>query len=299
MAKASIPSNSLASLYTIVQDAADRQVLSADVTLTFDGWDECNAVISEDRITRRIARAGAGVVFLVGVQTNQFPRALDMARAFRARGLNVAIGGFHVSGYLTMLPELSRDLQEAIDLSASPCLPAKPKVTSMACSEMRSRTSCSPSTISWPICRACRVPPFLTCRPNGCSTTRRPSALSTPVAVVRFSAASAPSSTCKAASHDTEPLTTSSDYCVRTSKRASPASSATMILPEIAIRKTSRPHHRIAGARSSGLARRPDPGACPPRACSARLYRSGNRQAPAEAGGSAGTDAGAAARRIS
>ena len=146
--KASIPSNSLASLYTIVQDAADRQVLSADVTLTFDGWDECNAVISEDRITRRIARAGAGVVFLVGVQTNQFPRALDMARAFRARGLNVAIGGFHVSGYLTMLPELSRDLQEAIDLSASPCLPARPKVTSMACSEMRSRTSCSPSTIS-------------------------------------------------------------------------------------------------------------------------------------------------------
>ena len=82
--KASIQSNSLASLYAIVQDAADRQVLSRNVTLTSNGWDECNTVISEDRIAKRIPSAGAGVVFLVGVQTNQFARALDMARGFRA-----------------------------------------------------------------------------------------------------------------------------------------------------------------------------------------------------------------------
>ena len=42
--KASIQSNSLASLYAIVQDAADRQVLSRNVTLTSNGWDECNTV---------------------------------------------------------------------------------------------------------------------------------------------------------------------------------------------------------------------------------------------------------------
>ena len=46
--KASIPSNSLASLYAIVQDAADRRVLGDEVALTFDGWDECNTIISED-----------------------------------------------------------------------------------------------------------------------------------------------------------------------------------------------------------------------------------------------------------
>ena len=56
--KASIPSNSLASLYAIVQDAADRRVLGDDVALTFDGWDECNTIISEDRSHRRIADAG-------------------------------------------------------------------------------------------------------------------------------------------------------------------------------------------------------------------------------------------------
>ena len=117
--KASIPSNSLASLYAIVQDAADRRVLGDAVRLTFDGWDECNTIISEDRVARRIAAAGEGIVFLVGVQSNQFPRAVDMARAFRRRGLNVVIGGFHVSGCLSMLDDLPWDLQEAIDLGVT------------------------------------------------------------------------------------------------------------------------------------------------------------------------------------
>ena len=117
--KASIPSNSLASLYAIVQDAADRRVLGDDIALTFDGWDECNSVVSENRVARRIAASGAGVVFLVGVQSNQFPRAVDLARGFRARGLNVVIGGFHVSGCLSMLDELPRDLREAINLDVT------------------------------------------------------------------------------------------------------------------------------------------------------------------------------------
>ena len=98
--KASIPSNSLASLYAIVRDAADRHVLGADVEITFDGWDECNSFVSEDRIARRVTAPGGGIVFLVGVPSNQFPRAVGMAREFRARGIAVVIGGFHVSGCL-------------------------------------------------------------------------------------------------------------------------------------------------------------------------------------------------------
>jgi hypothetical protein len=94
--KASIPSNSLASLYAIVQDAAERRVLGDEVGLTLDAWDECNTIISEDRVARKIADAGGGIVLLIGVQSNQLPRAVDMARAFRARGVDVVIGGFHV-----------------------------------------------------------------------------------------------------------------------------------------------------------------------------------------------------------
>ena len=46
-------------------------------------------------------------------------RAVDLARELRARGVDVVIGGFHVSGCLSMLDGLPWDLQEAIDLGVS------------------------------------------------------------------------------------------------------------------------------------------------------------------------------------
>jgi hypothetical protein len=58
-------------------------------------------------------------VALIGVQSNQFPRALDIARPLRAAGVAVCIGGFHVSGCLAMLPGLTPELQEALDLGIS------------------------------------------------------------------------------------------------------------------------------------------------------------------------------------
>ena len=42
------------------------------------------------------------------MQSNQFPRALDIARPFRDAGMPVAIGGFHVSGCLAMLDGMRR-----------------------------------------------------------------------------------------------------------------------------------------------------------------------------------------------
>ena len=50
---------------------------------------------------------------LAGVQSNQFPRALDLARPLRERGIQVAIGGFHVSGVLSMLNGVDADLEKA------------------------------------------------------------------------------------------------------------------------------------------------------------------------------------------
>ena len=63
--------------------------------------------------------ADCGFVGLIGVQSNQFPRALDLARRFRAASIGVAIGGFHVSGCLAMLPELPPDLREALALGVT------------------------------------------------------------------------------------------------------------------------------------------------------------------------------------
>jgi radical SAM superfamily enzyme YgiQ (UPF0313 family) len=116
--KSWIPSNSLACLYGLARDAAQRQVLGEDVEIVLNAYDECNTVIPVKDIIRRM-KAGSGLVCMVGVQTNQFPRAVDMARQFRAAGLPVIIGGFHVSGCLAMLPDMPADLQEALDLGVS------------------------------------------------------------------------------------------------------------------------------------------------------------------------------------
>jgi hypothetical protein len=113
--KSWIPSNSLACLYGIATDIARRNALGPDVAIEIHAYDECHTVIPLRRIIGRIKRADAGLVCLVGVQSNQFPRAMDLAAALRAAGIAVAIGGFHVSGCLAMLPQLPRDLQQAVE----------------------------------------------------------------------------------------------------------------------------------------------------------------------------------------
>jgi radical SAM superfamily enzyme YgiQ (UPF0313 family) len=114
--RSTIPSNSLASVYGLLKGCADGQALGPDVDIEVEPHDEMNSVIQVDRIIGDIHAAGAGFVGLVGVQSNQFPRALDLGRRFRAAGVTVVIGGFHVSGCLSMLKELPPDLQEALDL---------------------------------------------------------------------------------------------------------------------------------------------------------------------------------------
>ena len=108
-----IPSNSLASLYGLAKDCAERAVLGAEVEFEIHVYDETNARIRPARLARMIERAGAGMVMLVGVQSNQFPRALDIAAPLRARGIAVVIGGFHVSGTISMLNGVDPDLDRA------------------------------------------------------------------------------------------------------------------------------------------------------------------------------------------
>jgi hypothetical protein len=115
-----IPSNSLAAVYALVADARDRRVLGDDIAIDIDAVDEVNTRIRAKAVIERFRQHGNfGVVFLVGVQSNQFPRALDIARPLRAAGLRVVIGGFHVSGCLAMLDGKDSDLETASDLGIS------------------------------------------------------------------------------------------------------------------------------------------------------------------------------------
>ena len=118
--RSSIPSNSLAVMYTLAADAADRQVLGPDVAIDITAFDETNTRVRIDKLIALMRRHGNfGMVGLVGVQSNQFPRALDIARPFREAGIAVVMGGFHVSGCLAMLPEMQADLQMALDIGIS------------------------------------------------------------------------------------------------------------------------------------------------------------------------------------
>jgi hypothetical protein len=112
-----IPSNSLSCLYGLVLDAHNRRVLGEDVEIEIEARDETNSILPLRRIIQRFRRNdNQGLVCLVGVQTNQFARAMDIARPLRAAGIQVAIGGFHVSGSVAMLPNPQSEFKEAVEL---------------------------------------------------------------------------------------------------------------------------------------------------------------------------------------
>jgi radical SAM family protein len=118
--RAMIPSNSLAALYGIAADCAERQVLGPDVAIDITVVDETNKYVDVPTLLACLRRhSGFGMVALVGVQSNQYPRALDIARPFRDAGVQVAIGGFHVSGCLSMLDGHAVELDACRDMGIS------------------------------------------------------------------------------------------------------------------------------------------------------------------------------------
>ncbi|MBP2446107.1 B12-binding domain-containing radical SAM protein [Rhizobium leguminosarum] len=118
--RAMIPSNSLAALYGIAAECAERQVLGPDTAIDITVIDETNTRIDVAGLLAQFKRHdNFGMISLVGVQTNQYPRALDIARPFREAGLPVSIGGFHVSGCLSMLDGKAVGLDACRDMGIS------------------------------------------------------------------------------------------------------------------------------------------------------------------------------------
>ena len=111
---APIPSNSLASVYGLGMDCDQRKVLGENVRIELHAMDETNTRVNHKQLINMIRRdGGKALIALIGVQSNQFPRAVDIAQPFLAADVPVCIGGFHVSGCLSMLPEMPQDMVEA------------------------------------------------------------------------------------------------------------------------------------------------------------------------------------------
>lgn len=117
--RSAIPSNSLACLYGLALECRDEKILGDDIEIIIHAFDETNTVIRPDKIASLVEAADDGMVMLVGVQSNQFPRALDIARPLREKNIKVAIGGFHVSGTMAMIKDRDAGVQQAIDMGVT------------------------------------------------------------------------------------------------------------------------------------------------------------------------------------
>ena len=115
--RSAIPSNTLACLNSLAEDARRREVLGSNIDIQLHTYDETNRRVRPDRIIKLIRQSGGrALIALVGVQSNQFPRAVDLGRQFIKLGLPVAMGGFHAAGCLSMLPVVPPEIQAAMDM---------------------------------------------------------------------------------------------------------------------------------------------------------------------------------------
>src|ERR1035437_1830277 len=113
--RGTLPSNTLSCLNGLTE-AAIRQGALGSVEVRVELIDEIVSRVDPRRLARKYRRPGTKIVVgLVGVQTNQFPRAQDLARQCKAEGFDVMIGGFHVSGAIPMSPAMPPECQEMLD----------------------------------------------------------------------------------------------------------------------------------------------------------------------------------------
>jgi hypothetical protein len=199
--RSAVPSNSLACVYGIAKQCADARVLGEDVEFEIHAIDEANTRVDPGRYIRQIRAAGAGMVMLVGVQSNQMPRALDIARPLRDAGIQVSIGGFHVSGVISMINGDDDALRAAQAMGIS-----------IYAGEAEGRLD-----------EVLRDAYAGELKPLYNYMSDLPGLASTPGAAARSSARSAPSSTCRAANRGAAHPTTSRRSSGPTWQRASTA----------------------------------------------------------------------------
>ena len=115
--KGVLPSNTLNVLHGLTEAVKDSRVFG-DLPIEIVTFDETAESLPVRKIIRWSRRPSTKlVVGLVGVQTNQFPRAFDLARQFRAARIDVIIGGFHTSGTINMLSDQEPDIQALVEES--------------------------------------------------------------------------------------------------------------------------------------------------------------------------------------
>ena len=109
--KGVLPCNTLAAMWSLTEAAFASPDLEG-IACRVIAYDErtMRGRVDAARIMQTYGGTGTQVVVgMVGVQTNMFPRARQLALEFQAAGAAVVMGGFHISGSITMLHDGSGD----------------------------------------------------------------------------------------------------------------------------------------------------------------------------------------------
>lgn len=116
-----IRSNTLTQMGALVGDLANHPFFK-DTSVKVRKIDDVTEWVPVKEIIRCSKLPGVkAIVMLVGVQSNQYPRAMDLASQFLPHGISVVLGGFHVSGMLAMIgltDELTASMAKGVTLVA-------------------------------------------------------------------------------------------------------------------------------------------------------------------------------------
>ena len=150
--------------------ARERKVLGDDVAIEVDAYDEMNTKVPIDkhRSARSSSRAMTGSSASSACNRTSIPRAMAIARQFRARGVKVAIGGFHVSGMLVDAERADARARGGASSSASPSSRAKRRSISRRSSRTFMPAARSRSTTTCTTCPIFNSRPSLICRGGSC-----------------------------------------------------------------------------------------------------------------------------------
>ena len=114
-----LPCNTLACMHSLTLEFADKWKAEKGIDIKIKLYDEVVDTIPFKRIAAQNKGAAKVVVAIVGVQSNQFPRASDIAKKFSALGVKTLIGGFHVSGVISLFGEPTPEIRELMDIGVT------------------------------------------------------------------------------------------------------------------------------------------------------------------------------------
>lgn len=114
--KGVLPSNTLTVLNGLLEHHLTELKKEFDFEFSIELYDEIVDKLKIKKFIKTINKYNEqGIVFLVGVQSNQFKRATDLAIKFKKSGFQVFIGGFHISGILSIFGKPDFSLQYLLD----------------------------------------------------------------------------------------------------------------------------------------------------------------------------------------